>query len=350
MNRIVEEDINRIIGQDFIDWDQFRNSSFLVTGATGLLGRWMIWTLSLVNEQKNLNMKLYALVRNAEKADLFFKECTNIQYVVQDIMKPIEVDGPLDYIVHCANITNSKVMVENPVETLCTTVQGTGNVLELAKTKKIKSMVYLSSMEMYGVIDKELVTEQDQGYIDLLNVRSSYPEGKRAAECLCVSYSSEYGIPVVIARLAQTFGAGIDATENRVFAQFSRSIIEKKDIIMHTYGEKKQSFCYISDAVTGILTLLLKGDSAQAYNVVNPDTYTSIREMAEMLVSAYPDSGSKVVFDIPEGNIYGYAPDSKLNLSGEKIQSLGWKPTYDLQQMFDRTIKFILQTEYGEGK
>ncbi|MCQ2512962.1 MAG: NAD(P)-dependent oxidoreductase [Lachnospiraceae bacterium] len=349
MNRIVEEDINQILDTDFIDWEQFRDSSFLVTGATGLLGKWLIWTMVMANVQKNLNMQLYALVRNEQKAQRYFAD-TNIHYIVQDITKPITLDKPIDYIIHCANITDSKLMVERPVETWKTTVLGTTYVLEFAKEKHIKSMVYLSSMEMYGVIDKPIVLEEDQGYIDLLNVRSSYPEGKRASENLCASYKSEYGIPVVIARLAQTFGAGIDSTENRVFAQFARSIIEKKDLVMHTYGEKRQSFCYISDAITGILILLLKGKSPEAYNVVNPDTYTSIREMAEMLVSVYSESGCKVVFDVPEKNIFGYAPDSKLNLSAEKIQKLGWKPTLNLEQIFDRTIKYILQNEYGENE
>ncbi len=190
------------------------------------------------------------------------------------------------------------------------------------------------------------IREADYGYIDPLRVRSSYSEGKRMAECLCAAYAQEYGVPVKTARLAQTFGAGIPKTENRVFAQFARSIIAGEDLVLHTDGSKAQCFCYTADAVRGLLTVLLRGEAGEAYNISNESTFISIREMAEMLIARYPKSGSQLVFDIPDDSAaYGYAPTSRMRINSEKLRALGWQPQTDLPEMFDRLIRFLQETQ-----
>lgn len=349
MQKILEEDIFTIIHNLEIPWNEFKNRTVLVTGATGLIGKTLIQSLDRADHELELNMTVLAQVRNKEKfMELLPETVPEDRIVLQDIQQPIQYEGEVDYIIHCANITNSKLMVECPVETIQTTVIGTNNILQFALEKKVKGLVYLSSMEMYGITQEDPVREEHLGYLDLMNVRSSYPEGKRMAECMCVAFCKEYNVPVTIARLAQTFGAGISKNENRVFAQFARAIIEKKDIVLHTKGEKEQSFCYLSDAVSGILMLLLKGERGEAYNIVNPDTFISIKGMAELLVKVFPESGSKVVFDIPEDNIYGYAVSSSLNLCADKLRGLGWEPKYGLIEMFQRLIAFITEDEYEE--
>jgi dTDP-glucose 4,6-dehydratase len=199
-------------------------------------------------------------------------------------------------------------------------------------------------MEAYGVVDPEhyIVRETDYGYIDPLQVRSSYSEGKRMAEGICGAYAHEYGVPVKTARLAQTFGAGISKNENRVFAQFARSIMEGTDIVLHTDGRKAHCYCYTTDAVLGLLTILLKGKNGEAYNVSNEATFGTIREMAEMLTGAYPEKGSKLVFDIPEdANKFGYAPTSRMLVNSEKLNGLGWNAQVDLPEMFKRLMAYM---------
>ena len=239
-------------------------------------------------------------------------------------------------------MTTSKDFVDHPVETILTTLKGTENMLRLAVQKKVSGMVYFSSMEAYGVVDPEHfnVRETDYGYIDPLQVRSSYSESKRMAEGLCAAFAHEYQVPVMTARLAQTFGAGIPKTENRVYAQFARSILGKTDIVLHTDGSKAHCYCYTSDAVTGLLVILLKGEPGQAYNVSNENTFCSIRDMAQMLVDRYPESGSRLVFDIPEdANLYGYAPPSRMLVNAQKLRGLGWEPHVDLPEMFARLME-----------
>ena len=303
MRDIFTEDIQNILN-DF-DMSVFKNKTFLITGATGLIGKLCVKSLLA----SNMNIKVIALVRNLEKAKTLLGEHENLSLIVQDILTPITITNSIDYIIHGASTTSSKDFVEKPVETILTAIEGTKNILEFAKINNTKSIVYLSSLEVYGVQDEENITEDKYGYIDILNPRSSYSEGKKLAETLCVSYCKEYNLPIKIARLSQTFGAGVLYDDNRVFAQFAKSIINKENIILHTKGETKRNYCYTSDAITGIFTILYKGSNGEAYNVANKETYISILDMAKMLET----EKTKVKLEIDNTN-RGYNPTLKVPL------------------------------------
>ena len=326
-NSIFEEDIKNIIN-DF-DMSVFDGKTILVTGATGLIGK--LCVKSLLNS--GYNTQVIALVRDEEKAKNIFGESKRLTYLVQDINQRINTTRRVDYIIHAASTTSSKDFVEKPVETIYTAINGSRNVLEFAKNKRLEGMVYLSSLEIYGVNEKENIKEEDYGYIDILNPRSSYSESKKMVETMCISYGTEYGVPVKIARLAQTFGAGVSISDNRVFAQFAKAIINKENIILHTKGETKRNYCYTTDAVRGIFTILTKGENNNAYNVANENSYCSISEMAHLLENEY----TKVEYKIDEVN-RGYNPTVKIALNTEKLNALGWEAKVDLKEMFDRLI------------
>lgn len=198
----------------------------------------------------------------------------------------------------------------------------------------------VSSMEMYGSFAEanNNVTETELGYINPLAVRSNYPESKRLCENMCVAFWSEYGVPVKIARLSQTFGAGILSGENRVFAQFARSAIEGKDIVLHTRGLSEGNYCYTRDTIMGLFLILIKGENAEAYNVTNPETHTTIVDMARMVCQKFGNGKIKVVFDIPESNQFGYAADTKMKLNADKLKNLGWRPEIGLEEAYRRMI------------
>lgn len=326
-NSIFEEDIKNIIN-DF-DMSVFDGKTILVTGATGLIGK--LCVKSLLNS--GYNTQVIALVRDEEKAKNIFGESKRLTYLVQDINQRINTTRRVDYIIHAASTTSSKDFVEKPVETIYTAINGSRNVLEFAKNKRLEGMVYLSSLEIYGVNEEENIKEEDYGYIDILNPRSSYSESKKMVETMCISYGTEYGVPVKIARLAQTFGAGVSISDNRVFAQFAKAIINKENIILHTKGETKRNYCYTTDAVRGIFTILTKGENNNAYNVANENSYYSISEMAHLLENEY----TKVEYKIDEVN-RGYNPTIKIALNTEKLNALGWEAKVNLKEMFDRLI------------
>lgn len=326
-NSIFEEDIKNII--NYFDMSVFDGKTILVTGATGLIGK--LCVKSLLNS--GYNTQVIALVRDEEKAKNIFGESKRLTYLVQDINQRINTTRRVDYIIHAASTTSSKDFVEKPVETIYTAINGSRNVLEFAKNKRLEGMVYLSSLEIYGVNEKENIKEEDYGYIDILNPRSSYSESKKMVETMCISYGTEYGVPVKIARLAQTFGAGVSISDNRVFAQFAKAIINKENIILHTKGETKRNYCYTTDAVRGIFTILTKGENNNAYNVANENSYCSISEMAHLLENEY----TKVEYKIDEVN-RGYNPTVKIALNTEKLNALGWEAKVNLKEMFDRLI------------
>ena len=343
-NRIMQEDVERASAADFIDWEKLRGKTVLVTGATGLIGGQVVMTLLNANAERGLGLKVIAAVRSREKAEKLFRYADKdaLELLVQDVQAPYSYEGSIDYIIHGASITSSKAFVDTPVETIFTAINGTRNLLDLAREKQVEGMVYLSSLEVYGVVDFSLasVDEKTFGSIDPMSVRSSYSEGKRIVETLCTSYAHEYSVPVKVARLCQSMGAGVGYNDGRVFAQFARAIIEGKDIVLMTDGSTERNYCYISDAVTGILTVLLKGDTAEAYNVANKDTLISIRGMAEMLIENYPESGTKLVFNIAEDvTKLGYNPKVKMNLATDKAEALGWRAETGLKEMFDRLIE-----------
>ena len=350
MQSVLTEDFE-ILSQSNLAFEQFRDKKILITGATGLIGSLLVKTFLYCNHVHQLNMKVYALVRNAEKANTIFEGCVGISdltYVIADLEKDelyqkIQIEGNCDFIIHAAAVTTSKLMVSQPVDNIKTAVNGTDKMLKFAVDKKCSSFVYISSMEIYGQPFTEGKTaEQDLGYIDIASVRSCYPEGKRMCECLCTAYASQYGLNVKSARLAQTFGPGILPTENRVFAQFARSAMNGQDIVLQTMGTSEGNYVYTRDAVKAIIMLLTEGMSGQAYNIANEDSHMTIRQMAELVAKEIADNQIKVVIDIPKDNrSLGYAPGVKMWLDASKMKSLGWNPEVDLVESYRRMMKWM---------
>ena len=334
MNKIQKEDI-----KDFANSFELSaflaQSNILVTGATGLIGSTLVHCLLALNK----GIKITCPVRSLAKAkDMYGEDAGRIHFIecnLIEYLNNLREKDAFQYIVHGASPTAGKYMTEHPVETYMFAIDSTHAILKYAKKTKA-SVVYVSSLEYYGQnFDDKEINEEFQGYVDNSNPRSSYPLGKRSAEFLCSAYSQQYYVNVKVARLTQTFGAGVASDDNRVFAQFARSLINDTDIIMHSTGESAKPYCYTTDSISAILYILLKGKKGEAYNVANSNTYISIRDMAEFLRENF---NPKIKVLIKEQPKMGYAPVTKLNLSTTKLESLGWSPKYGLKEMYEKLI------------
>jgi len=340
---VILQDMDKIVQDPNIPWDMMYGKTILVTGATGLIGRTLVNALLYKNKICSSHITVLALVRNVTKgSEIFssiFHECSELKLVEGSVERVPEIEGSVDYIIHCASPTNSGYFVKHPVDTIRTILEGTKNILEMAREKSTRSVVFLSSMEVYGRVEtEELLNEETLGDIDLTSPRSCYPMGKRMAENLCCAYWHQYKVPVTICRLAQTFGPGVSVEDGRVFAYMARCAMEGKDIELNTSGGKKNEYLYTADAADAIFTLLLRGKPAVAYNAANPETYCSVKEMAQTVAKTFGQGKICVRTNVEEDKAKLYPPDSFLHLDTTRIQNLGWKPSVGLMEMYQRMM------------
>ena len=313
----------------------------LITGGTGFLGGSIIKFLLACKKE----LSIYLFCRDKHQAELLFDRDSRIFFVEGSLEGILENETlkkcKIDYIIHCAAPTQSSYMIANPVETADAIVIGTRNILEFAQKNSVESMVYLSSMEVFGAVADTGVfrKENELGDIDLTMPRSCYSLGKRMAEHYCHLYCQQYGVPVKIARLAQVFGKGVRCEDNRVFMQFARSAINEKNIILKTDGLSMGNYCATEDAVNAIITILENGVNGEVYNVVNEQNTMTIREMAQLVASKIAGDKIKVEIIQEDNSKTGYAPKTGLRMSAEKLRALGWTPQKSLIEMYEDVIE-----------
>lgn len=345
MNPILRDDVKNIIKEN-IEWEKLKNSTVMITGASGMIGMYSMTILAALNDEKNYNIKTIAVVRNKTKLPEFAMSRNDIEIFIHDVTKPFKYEGNVDYIIHAASPASPLIMQNKPVETIAANTLGTFYTLELAKNKKSKGYIFISSREIYGQPDErqEYFSESTYGFVDQLNPRSCYSEGKKAAETMCVSFKEEYGLNVKIARLAHTYGPGMSIYDGRVQADFLKNVFNGEDIVLKSEGTAIRTYTYISDAVSALYRILLNSDE-MVYNIGNESCKVSIRQLAEIMVDIYPEKGLKLIFDIPEGGTKGTAPYTLGILSSKKLRSIGWEPKYSIKEGFKRTLEYLRAEE-----
>ncbi len=330
-----KEDILQIFEQG-LPWEKLSGNNILVTGATGLIGGCLVEAL-MMNSKRDY--QVYASGRNEQRARLRFNDFADdkaFHFVRYDVMQPLQCDVRFDYIIHAASNASPNFFAKSPVEVIKSNIFGVANLMEYGLSHGMKRFLYVSSGEVYGEGDGRVFTEDYSGYVNCATPRACYPSSKRAAETLCVSYAAEYGADIVIARPCHTYGPHFTEQDNRVYAQFIRNVLSDKDIVMKSTGEQFRSWCYVVDCVSGLLYVLLKGTSGEAYNIADDKSNISIRELAETIATI---SGRKVVIDQPDvDEKIGYNPVTKSVFSTEKLECLGWRPCCGIKSGIAHTI------------
>lgn len=344
--RFYKEDLTTIITTSFVPWDKLQDSSLLISGATGMIGSCLIDAIMFRNRESGLNCKVFALSRNGEKARSRFAGWSGsslLQVLEGDVNQDISPFLPnnVDYVLHLASNTHPVAYASDPIGTILTNIVGTRNMLEAASSRGARRFLFASSNEIYGENrgDKELFDESYLGYIDCNSLRAGYPESKRSGEALCQAYLKQRGLDIVIARLTRSFGPSLLPSDTKAMSQFLRNGASKEDIVLKSKGDQLYSYTYAADAVTGLLTVLLKGECGQAYNVAEESFDIPLKEIAGIIAE---EAGTKVVFDLPDAvEAAGFSKATKARLDGSKLRALGWKAHYSLKQGIGRTLECL---------
>ena len=341
------EDLERIAG--LYDFSALDGRTIMLSGATGMIGSFLVDLIMHVNCRSSNRIKIIALGRNSAKAekrfpsysgnDLFlFHEC--------DITKAIAGIGEhVDYIIHAASTTHPVAYATEPVGTITSNIMGLMNLMEYGLSHNLQRFAFLSSVEVYGESrgDTERFDEKYCGYIDCNTLRAGYPESKRLCEALCQAYRKEHGAEVVIPRLARTLGPTMLMSDTKAISQFIKKGIAGEDIVLKSEGTQLYTYTYMADAASGILACLLKGKDGEAYNIASCSNDISLKDLASQIAS---ECGVNVVFDLPdETEKAGYSTATKAIMDSSKAENeLGWRAEYGIDEAIKRTVRILRST------
>ncbi|MEY8392172.1 NAD-dependent epimerase/dehydratase family protein [Lachnospiraceae bacterium] len=344
-HKLYKEDLHSAAALD-LPWKKLENKSVLITGAGGLVGSFVIDLLMYKNLYEGLKCRIYAMGRNQKKAEMRFQSYwqeTSFQFIAHDINKPLalEVKGDLGYVLHLASNTHPLAYSCDPIGTIAANIIGTNNLLDFAVKNHAERFAFASSNEIYGENrgDTEFFREDYCGYLDCNTLRAGYPESKRCGEALCQAYKKQYCLDIVIPRLTRTYGPTMLMNDTKAVSQFLKKALAKEDIILKSTGTQYYSYTYVADAVSGLLTVLLKGQNGEAYNIAENTSDIRLKDLAAAVAE---NVGKKVVFELPdEMEKAGYSTATKARLDGGKLQKLGWRSRYDIKNGITRTLSIL---------
>ena len=327
-----------------LDLSELNHRTLLITGGTGMIGKWMIDQLC-----KDASCQIIVTGRSEDKFRERFSTLNNLTFLKWDIahehLPPIA--DSVDYIIHLASNTHPVAYATDPVGTIVMNVSATKELLDLAVEKKCRRFVYASSVEIYGQNrgDVEKFKEDYCGYIDSNTLRAGYPESKRCGEALCQAYIKQYGLDIVIPRIARVYGPTLQRSDTKALSQFMFNALAGKDVVLKSEGKQHFSYLHVADAVSGLLTVMLKGKSGEAYNIADERSDITLRDLATLIAERF---GRKVVFDIPNAaESSGFSPVLKACMGSDKIKKLGWDVTYDIRSGMQQTISEMKKTCRG---
>lgn len=324
------------------DWAKLDNKTIMITGATGLVGRYLIEVLLKRNQLKGIHTKIVAVGRSRDNFDRRFNGVEGldaVEFFEHDVQQPCHYDGHLDFIVHMASNTHPRLYATDPIGTEMINIFGSYYLLDLASHNPSCRFIFTSSGDVYGDnrSEKEFLEENDCGYINCNTLRAGYIEGKRASEALCNAFHESKGVDFVISRLCRIYGPTMNLSESKAISQFIYKAIDKEDIVLKSEGKPVFSYLYVYDVVSALLTIITKGACGEAYNVADNQQCISLKGLAEILA----DIGeSKVVFDIPDAvEAKGVSNFQNVRLDGTKLSKLGWKPQVEMKDGLRWTVE-----------
>lgn len=343
-NSLYIKDVEYVAGMD-LPWEKINNKSIMISGSTGLIGS-MIIDVIMEKNKDGLNCRIYALGRSKDRMYKRFQYCFEnplFKFVEYDVNKKLCINEQvtIDYILHLASNTHPMQYSKDPISTITTNIIGVKNLLDFAVEHNTERFAFASSNEIYGENrgDIEIFDEKYCGYIDCNTMRAGYPESKRCGEALCQAYKAQKGLDVVIPRLTRSYGPTLLKSDTKALSQFLFKGVSGEDIVMKSRGTQYYSYLYVMDSVSGLLTVLLKGENGEAYNISDEKSDIMLKDLASIIADY---AGKNVVFEIPEAiESAGYSKATKARLDSAKLKKLGWTAKYDINAGVIRTLDML---------
>jgi len=302
----------------------------LVTGAAGFLGSHLCDRL-LAQGYRVVGMDNFLTGNSANVAHL--RSHPDFQLVLHDVTNFIELEGPLDAVLHFASPASPVDYLEHPIPTLKVGSLGTHKALGLAKAKGARFLL-ASTSEVYG---DPLVHPQPESYwgnVNPVGPRGVYDEAKRFAEALTMAYHRYHGLDTRIVRIFNTYGPRMRPHDGRVVSNFIVQALHGEPLTVYGDGSQTRSFCYVDDLITGIVLLFERGD-ADPTNLGNPHEFT-VRELAALVLKLTGSRSEIVERPLPVDDPRVRQPDI-----GRVRETLGWEPKVGLEEGLRRTIDYF---------
>lgn len=330
---LYQNEVSDILSSNY-QWEKLKNTTILVTGATGSIGQVIIDVLMRLNLDNDYRCKIIAVSRNAAKAEKLFRNYWNhkyFEYISMDVSEAVAINKKIDYILHAASNTHPLQYAQEPIGTITTNVFGTYHLLSLAYKNNSEFLLF-SSVEIYGEnnTDIEMFNERDMGYLDCATLRAGYPESKRIAESMCFAFAKQLDIKFKIARLARVYGLTMSSQDSKAIAQFLKNGLNHENIILKSEGNQLYSYIYVMDCVSGIFAVLLNGGDGEVYNVSGTHSAITLKDLAQMIAEEF---GVSVVYELPtQIETEGFSKATKAVLNNEKLITLGWSEKTSIKE------------------
>jgi UDP-glucuronate decarboxylase len=339
------EEIEYFIGPDNIEL--LFGKTILLCGAGGFIGRYFVELIKYLNSSKpHLPIKLIAVDNFITKstATHLLNHSEHISFHEMDIIKGINFDCPIDYIIHAAGIASPFYYAKYPIETMEVATIGTKNLLELAVSKKVKSFLFFSSSEIYGDPDPNKVPTDEayRGNVSCLGPRACYDESKRLGETLVKIYQTHYGVPTKIVRPFNVYGPGMNQNDYRVVPDFISRTLSGKPIKIYKPGTQTRTFCYATDAINGFVRVLLNGVPGEPYNIGNELPEITIQDLADQLEFVAGYKIDKLFVEHPDV----YPGDEPIRRCPDITKAnihVGYKANVSLQEGLKRSLTWAAE-------
>lgn len=346
MNPIIQEDIGGITKKLGTDAKKLSGKRILITGASGLIGSYLVETIAYLNSENKLSRpcKILGLQKSKinKKGRLgYLLGRSDIEFISHNASVSYTPRQKVDFIVHCAGMSAPASFLADPLSTIDVNVSGIRWILEYAKKKKIDSILYMSSGEIYGNPPSNQIPtlETYNGNVSTSDPRACYTSSKRLAETLCFVYHDKFDVPVKIARPFIVYGPGLGIEDRRVMADFIRSGLQKKPIEMLSEGKDTRSYCYVADATVAFLKILLSDKNGEVFNVASDIEEVSIHDLAQLIHKICQISDSVKVKKTDASFIKG-APNHVMPDISKLKKTFGFKPEIGIEEGLRRTIEW----------